>query len=82
MTYKFIIDKERFKKKLKKHYSKYIIDDVVTLGRCYLLFAIDLGVSVRTINNFMNNRYSIQLLMKIIDILEIKNLEEIFKEIE
>lgn len=79
MIYKFIIDKDKFKKKIKRHYSKYIIDDNVTLGRCYLLLATDLEVSIRTIYNFMNNRYSIQLLMKIIDILEIKETEEIFK---
>lgn len=81
MVYKFQIDKKKFKKKVKEHYSKYIIDGNVTLIRCYELLCCELGVCQKTIYNFMNNKYSIHLLMRIIKVLEIKNFLEIFKEI-
>lgn len=82
MVYKFQIDKSKFKNKLKTHYAPYIIDGNVSLMRCYEMLCVDLGVCQKTIYNFMNNRYSMQLLMQIIELLNVIDIEEIYSEIE
>ena len=83
MVYKFQIDKEKFKSKLKEHYSPYIVDRNITLMRCYEMLMIELNIkSLKTLYNFQNNIYSIQLLMKILEVLKVNDIEEIFKEIE
>ena len=82
MIYKFQVDKDKFKTKLKERYSKFIIDDNITLSRCYEMFCCEMNICRKTVFNFMNNHYSIQLLMKVIEVLEVKDIEEIFKEIE
>ena len=74
MTYKFVVDQEKFKRKVINHYKKYINDG-------YEMLACECDVIPRTIYNFTNNIYSIQLLMKIIDVLEVKDLEEILKQV-
>lgn len=81
--YKFQVNKEKFKQKVKEHYATYIIDGDITLMRCYEMLMVELNIkSLKTLYNFQNNKYSIQLLMKIIEVLQIKDIEEIFKEIE
>lgn len=82
MVYKFQVDREKFKDKLKERYSPYIIDGNVTLMRCYEMFGIDMGICQKTIYNFMNNKYSIQLLFKIFKVLEIEDIEDILKRID
>lgn len=81
MVYKFIVDQEKFKRKVINHYKKYINDGDYTLTRCYEMLACECEVIPRTIYNFTSNIYSIQLLMKIIDVLEVKDLEEILKQV-
>lgn len=82
MVYAFQVDKGKFKNKLKEHYSPYIVDGNITLMRCYEMFCIDLGICQKTIYNFMNNKYSLKLLMRINELLNIEDIEEIFKEID
>lgn len=77
MAYKFVVDQEKFKRKVINHYKKYINDGDYTITRCYEMLACECEVIPRTIYNI----YSIQLLMKIIDVLEVKDLEEILKQV-
>lgn len=81
MVYKFQVDKKKFKAKLKERYSRYIVDGNVTLMRCYEMFCVEMNICQRTIFNFMNNRYSMQLLMRVFEVLEIEEITDILKEV-
>ena len=82
MTYKFVVDQEKFKKKVINHYKKYINDGKYTLTRCYEMLACECDVILRTIYNFQNGIFSKELLLKIMEVLKVTDIEEILKQID
>ena len=76
---KIIINKKYFNELLNRRYGKYILDNKPSKKRMLLMLACETGVSVKTIYNFQNNKYSLKLLSNIINALHLT--EDEFKKL-
>lgn len=76
---KIYIDKKYFDKLLYRRYSKYITDERITKKRLFLMLSAEVNCSVRSLYNFINNTYSLELLGSIVEALDVS--EEEFKKL-
>lgn len=72
---KIIINKPYFNKLLERRYGAYIKSGEAFKKRCIRMLACEVDCSERTIYHFQNNTYSLDLLRKIIDALDITKEE-------
>lgn len=69
------INKKYFDKLLYRRYAKYITDERITKRRLLLMLSGEVNCSVRSLYNFMNNTYSLELLANIVQALNITEEE-------